>query len=738
MTGLKLIFLVLTVCSLSLVNFAYASMPSAYFNDDFTSFADFSARWTNSTTVSVGGPLASILNFSDGRVESRTSYFQGTIEMQVNASSAGDFFGFSDGSDRLGFMSEANNYYFVSQNATDSVDPTVVSPADSVFHVFALVWFYEDTSHGPQQFVQPCVDGTCSAVWRVESPKSPIAEKALPIVFASNSTAEQLQVDWVTYSYNGVFVMPSTVIYSTVTTVTEATTLSQTRTNSSLKFLTLTSVTMSYQTIVRGTITSVTTQLVTALLQVANIAQDKVLGALAAVVLFGVLLAYPVWKWTTKERVPASVKLYPLVLAILPPVILAVMLLNLHSVISAISKYLDLLGFTILQAIFALIFPIAYDLPKTIVKATVIMIDDIDQTLAGASHQTDPPQMTGVSVIVPAHNEERNISKCISSTLEAKYEPMEVIIVDDGSVDGTYDKLMEISRDHQITVLRKEASGNRATPSNFGTQFATQSIYVFMDGDTFMYRNALAKISAPFQNPNIAAVAGNVRIYNTSCLLTKMQAYEYMLSMEYGRRFQSIAHTLLIIPGAFGAVRATYFRQIGGYDPSLAEDMDATLKMHKTRGRVVFAKDAIALTVAPETWKTWMRQRIRWSIGQIDVLRRHKNILLRKLFGIPGLFGAPEMILSDVIILYARFIWFFYILAWKWYELPQVLALVISFYAALELLAAYVSGATTSLRRDVKYIPLLPLMILVYRPLHDFLRLISYTSELLHRTRPAW
>ena len=733
MTGLKLIFLVLTVCSLSLVNFAYASMPSAYFSDDFTSFADFSARWTNSTPVSVGGPLASILNFSNGRVESRTSYFQGTIEMQVNASSAGDFFGFSDGSDRLGFMSEANNYYFVSQNATDSVDPIVVSPVNSVFRVFALVWFYEDTSHGPQQFVQPCVDGTCSAVWRVDSPEIPIAEKALPIVFASNSTAEQLQVDWVTYSYNGVFVMPSTVIYSTATTIIKATTLSQIHTSSSLKFLTETSVTTSYYTIGGGTITSVTTQF-----QVANITQDRLLEALAAVLLFGVLVAYLAWKRTTEEKMPTSVKLFPLILDVLPLIILSLILLNLHFVMAALSKYLDLLGFTIIQAILALIFPIAYDLPKTIVKATVIMIDDIRQTLTRASQRAGASQPIGVSVIVPAHNEERNISKCVASILEAKYEPKEVIVVDDGSVDGTYDRLMDISRDHQITAVSKEASGNRAAPSNFGTQFATQPIYVFMDGDTFMYRNALAKISAPFQDPNIAAVAGNVRIYNTSCLLTKMQAYEYMLSMECGRRFQSIVHTLLIIPGGFGAARATYFRQIGGYDPSLAEDMDATFKMHKTRGRIVFAKDAIALTVAPKTWKTWIRQRVRWSTGQIEALRKHKDILLRKFFRIPGLLGAPEMVLSDVIVLYARFIWFFFILLWKWYELPQILALVISFYAALELLAAYVSGATTSLKRDVKYIPLLPLMILVYRPLHDLLRLISYTSELLHRTRPAW
>ena len=738
MTGLKLIVLVWIVCSLSLVNFAYASMPVAYFNDDFTSFADFSARWTNSTHVSVGWPLASILNFSNGQVESRTSYFQGTVEMQVNASRVGDFFGFSDGSERLGFMSDTNNYYFVSQNATVSIDPIVVSPVDSAFHVFALVWFYEDTSLGPQQFVQPCVDGTCSTVWRIQSPTFPIAKKALPIVLMSNSTAEQLQVDWVTYSYNGVFVSPSTVVRSTVTTITEATTLSQTRTNSSLKFLTVTSVTTSYRAIIGGTITNVTTQFTTALVQVANLTQDDLLKALTTGFLFGAFVAYIAWKRTAKEKIPTPVKLFPLVLDILPLVILTVILLNLHSVMAAMSKYLDLLGFTILQAILALIFPIAYDLPKTIVKATVIMIDDIHQTLTSASHQTGTSQMIGVSVIVPAHNEERNISKCVSSILEAKYEPKEVIVVDDGSVDGTYDRLMEISRDHQITVVRKEASGNRATPCNFGTQFATQPIYVFMDGDTFMYRNALAKISAPFQNPNIVAVAGNVRIYNTSCLLAKMQAYEYMLSMEYGRRFQSIVQTLLIVPGGFGAARATYFRQIGGYDATLAEDMDATFKMHKTRGRIVFAKDAIVLTVAPETWKTWIRQRVRWSAGQIEALRKHKNILLKKFFRIPGLFGAPEMILSDVIVLYARFIWFFFLLVWKWYELPQVLALVISFYGALELLAAYISGVTTSLKRDVKYIPLLPLIILVYRPLHDFLRLISYSGELLHRSRPAW
>ena len=737
MTRYKALILLSILCALSLLTVTQAQSPGAYFTDDFMNYHEFSGKWTNNTAVSVGSPLASILNFSGGRVVSRTSYFQGVVEMRANASDDGSFFGFGDGQERLGFESRGNLLFFVSQNETQGPSPVSVGSVDHDFHVFALVWFYVDTSLGSEQFAQACFDGLCS--WKSQTPAEPVPARTLPIVLASNSSAP-LQVDWVTYSYNGVFVSPVTVSESV--TVTKPVTIFTTYTSSTTELSTRT-LTSQATAQARATHTYTVTQTLqstfisSSTTFTLSLSQLNTAYLLTGVILiFATMVAYRGWKRRSGRKKGPS-RLLHLGLDVLPLLVLVGALLNLGSVMSMTSKYLELLGFTFLGAVFALIFPILYDLPKAVGKAAILLTDDVRRTVAGPREKQPIDSRVGVSVIVPAHNAEKTIEKCVGSLLEASYDPKEIIVVDDGSADGTYEKLMEFSRD-RITVVRKEASGNRATPCNFGMQFASQPIYVFVDSDTFIFRNAIAEIVEPLRDPKMAGVAGNVRIYNTTNLLTRMQAYEYMLSMESGRGFQSIAHTLLVVPGGFGAVRARNFRQIGGYDLSLAEDMEATLKMHKTRGEVVFAKEAIALTVAPDSWRAWYRQRLRWAAGQVQVLRRHRNILFRRLFGMPGLIGVPEMILSDVVVLYARFIWLAFVLVWNWHEIPKILALVASFYAVLELLSAYIAGITTSLKRDVKYILLLPLIVLFYRPLNDCVRLFAYSAELLHKMKHEW
>jgi cellulose synthase/poly-beta-1,6-N-acetylglucosamine synthase-like glycosyltransferase len=352
-----------------------------------------------------------------------------------------------------------------------------------------------------------------------------------------------------------------------------------------------------------------------------------------------------------KSSSALSRKYLGLVLDVLPLALLVVLILNIKSVFAGVSYCVSLLGFTAVQAALILILPLVYDVPKTVAKAAILLTEDVRSRFADEDGMSVP---LGVSVIVPAHNEERNIERCIEAILEAPYTPKQVIVVDDGSTDTTYARAREFYRPKEVLVVKKQAGGTRAGPCNFGTRFATQPVYVFIDADTLMYRDALREIARPFQDPSVVAVSGNVRVYNTTNLLTKMQAYEYMLSMEVGRRFQSIVHSLLIVPGGFGAVRADLFKTVGEYDISFAEDFDSTLKIHKTGGKVLFADGAIALTIVPGTWRSWVKQRIRWSAGQLETLRKHRNILFKRSFGIPGLFGVPEMILADLIMLSAR------------------------------------------------------------------------------------
>jgi len=417
-----------------------------------------------------------------------------------------------------------------------------------------------------------------------------------------------------------------------------------------------------------------------------------------------------------------------LVLDVLPLALLVVLILNVKSVLAVVSYCVSLLGFTLVQATLILSLPLVYDLPKAVGKAAILLYEDFRSRLADGRGVSES---FGVSVIVPAHNEEKNIERCIEAILEAPYTPKQVIVVDDGSTDATFDKAQRFHGRGDFLVVKKEAGGTRAGPCNYGTRFATQPVYVFIDADTLMYRGSLLAIASPFRDPSVIGVSGNVRVYNTNNLLERMQAYEYMLSMEVGRRFQGLVHTLLIVPGGFGAIRADIFKTIGEYDISLAEDFDSTLKMHKTGGKIVFADEAIALTVVPRTWKAWAKQRVRWASGQQETLRKHRNILLKRKYGIPGLFGAPEMILADFLILFARCIWTVALLITAWQHLLQVTALAYALYMGLEILSAYVGSIVTRLKGDIRFVAVLPLVVFLYRPLHDVVRLVSYVGSAL-------
>ena len=127
---------------------------------------------------------------------------------------------------------------------------------------------------------------------------------------------------------------------------------------------------------------------------------------------------------------------------------------------------------------------------------------------------------------------------------------------------------------------------------------------MIMDGDTLIERNVLKQIAKHMDDPKVAAVAGNVRILSgdngINNVLTKCQSYEYVIAFELGRRVRSIMNILVIIPGAFGAFRKEMARKVGLYDKdTITEDLDLTIKVFKTGGKVVFISDAIAWTFCP-------------------------------------------------------------------------------------------------------------------------------------------
>lgn len=254
-----------------------------------------------------------------------------------------------------------------------------------------------------------------------------------------------------------------------------------------------------------------------------------------------------------------------------------------------------------------------------------------------------PPSVTA---IVPAYNEATVIAKTLRSLLASKFKNLKIIVVDDGSSDGTADVVRKtFAREPRITVLTKP-NGGKWSALNMGLAAADDEFVVLLDADTIFDADAIGQLVRHFSDPGVGAVCGHAVVGNRINLLTRFQALEYATNQNLDRRALELVNGITVVPGAIGAWRRSALLAIGGYQAdTLAEDSDATVRLIRAGWRVVYEPTAVARTEAPETIRQFMKQRLRWMFGTFQVACKNSDILRR---GRPaGLtyFGLPNVIL---------------------------------------------------------------------------------------------
>jgi cellulose synthase/poly-beta-1,6-N-acetylglucosamine synthase-like glycosyltransferase/peptidoglycan/xylan/chitin deacetylase (PgdA/CDA1 family) len=248
-----------------------------------------------------------------------------------------------------------------------------------------------------------------------------------------------------------------------------------------------------------------------------------------------------------------------------------------------------------------------------------------------------------VSVIVPAYNEKECIANTLKSLAQSTH-PIEIIVVDDGSTDGT----SEISRQAayelgmtNVRVIRQENAGKPAALNN-GVRNASYDIVIMMDGDTVFEPDAVHQLVQPFADPEVGAVAGNAKVGNRNTIIGAWQHIEYVMGFNLDRRMYDLLRCMPTIPGAIGAFRREAVLEVGGMsEDTLAEDTDITIAMHRAGWRVVYQEHAKAWTEAPGSLKQLWSQRYRWSYGTMQALWKHRKSLTDK--GPSGRFGRVGM-----------------------------------------------------------------------------------------------
>ncbi|SHM49676.1 bifunctional polysaccharide deacetylase/glycosyltransferase family 2 protein [Cryptosporangium aurantiacum] len=270
-----------------------------------------------------------------------------------------------------------------------------------------------------------------------------------------------------------------------------------------------------------------------------------------------------------------------------------------------------------------------------------------------------PPVTLPVSVVVPAYNESAGIEAAVRSLVAGDYVgrapdgrpvPVEVIVVDDGSTDGTAN-IVEALGLPNVRIIRV-ANGGKARALNIGAAATDYPLVVMVDGDTLFEPGSISALAQPFSDPAVGAVAGNVKVGNRRSLLGRWQHIEYVTGFAVDRRAYEIMRCMPTVPGAIGAFRREALEQVGGVsDDTLAEDTDLTMALSRAGWLVVYQDQARAWTETPATMGQLATQRYRWTYGTMQAMWKHRGAFAdRGPSGRFGRVGLPFLALFGVVL----------------------------------------------------------------------------------------
>ncbi len=301
-----------------------------------------------------------------------------------------------------------------------------------------------------------------------------------------------------------------------------------------------------------------------------------------------------------------------------------------------------------------------------------------------------------VTLLVPGYNEEATIVESVRSLLTLQYPELEIIVVNDGSKDGTLARLIEafallpLSRalprrvDYQrvrgiygsprlpgLLVVDKE-NGGKADALNAALDLARHTLVCSVDADSLLDAESLLRAVRPFidEPEETAAVGGTIRVVNgcevhagqvvevrAPCGMVELfQSVEYFRAFLMARMSWTRSRTVTIISGAFGIFHRERLLAMGGYaHGTVGEDMELVVRMYRHSDetgqpmRVWHVPDSVCWTEAPDTLKILGRQRTRWQRGLCETLWRHRDMIGSPRYGSVGMSSLPQFLFFDIV-----------------------------------------------------------------------------------------
>lgn len=245
-----------------------------------------------------------------------------------------------------------------------------------------------------------------------------------------------------------------------------------------------------------------------------------------------------------------------------------------------------------------------------------------------------------VSVVVPAWNEEVGIIHTLLSVLGGSYERIELVVVNDGSTDGSdelvrvfverFNQIPQEVRGERSVVYHYQENAGKGAALNTAISISKGDIIVSVDADCLLDEGAIANFVEYFRNPNVAAAVGNVKIGNTKSLIGLTQSLEFLFSF-YFKKADSFLNTIYIIGGAAGAFRREVFEALGGYSShNITEDIELSMRIQDAGLRIVYASDAIVYTEGANDFESLKKQRLRWKRGRFQTFSEYSHMFFSR------------------------------------------------------------------------------------------------------------
>jgi cellulose synthase/poly-beta-1,6-N-acetylglucosamine synthase-like glycosyltransferase len=266
-----------------------------------------------------------------------------------------------------------------------------------------------------------------------------------------------------------------------------------------------------------------------------------------------------------------------------------------------------------------------------------------------------------VAIIVPCWNEEKTVHGTIASILALQYpeDRLEVIAVDDGSTDTTWEHLLQYKDHPRVRIFQKE-NGGKHTAINFGIDNTDADIIGGLDADSFVAPDALIRMIGIFNTqPDAWAVTPSLIVHNPKNILQYAQRVEYNMS-TYNKKMLSLLGAIHVTPGPFSLFRKELFAKIGKFKKAHnTEDQELAYRMQENHLQIVHSVNSFVYTSSPNTVKKLYVQRLRWIYGFIQNTIDYRRLLFKKEYLNFSFFTLPSGIISIIAVVYLSIVFMY-------------------------------------------------------------------------------